>query len=79
MELNYRKNKNKELFDQLSDPELMGLENIQNYIPIYDRFFNLNENNFNSINLNNVYKLNSIDEKLGYSKFNGSVVDCCNN
>ncbi len=79
MEINYRKNKNEELFQQMQDINLLGLENIQNYIPIYERFFNLNEKNYNSINLNNFYKLNSLSKKLDYSKFLGNIIDCCNN
>ena len=79
MELNYKKNKNKDLFNQLIDENLVNIDNLQNYIPIYSIFFNLNENNYNSINLNNNYKLNSITEKLGYSKFNGTIIDDNNN
>ena len=53
--------------------------NPQNYIPLYERFFNFNETNYNSINLNNVYKLETLTEKLSYSKFNGIIVDSNNN
>ena len=79
MEINYKKNKNKELFEQMRDENLLNLESMQNYIPIYDQFFNLNDTNFNSINLNNKYKLQSITEKLDYSKFNGTIIDSCDN
>tara|TARA_B100000780_G_C21125881_1_gene456823 strand:- start:4351 stop:6066 length:1716 start_codon:yes stop_codon:yes gene_type:complete len=79
MELNYKKNNNMELFNELCDTNLVDIENIQNYIPIYGNYFNLNENNYNSINLNNNYKLCSITEKLGYSKFNGTIIDDSNN
>ena len=79
MEINYRKNKNYELFEQMQDPNLLGIENIQNYIPIYERFFNLNEKNYNSINLNNFYNLYSLEKKLEYSKFIGNIIDICNN
>ena len=79
MELNYKKNKNRELFTQLANDKLVNIDNLQNYIPIYSNFFSLNENNYNSINLNNNYKLNSITEKLGYSKFNGTIIDDSNN
>ena len=79
MEINYRKNNNKELFEQMQDLNLLAMENIQNYIPIYERFFNLNEKNYNSINLNNFYKLDSLREKLEYSKFVGNIIDCCDN
>mgnify|MGYP003641693850 CR=1 FL=1 len=79
MEINYKKNKNKELFEQMRDEKFLNLESMQNYIPIYDQFFNLNDTNFNSINLNNKYKLESITEKLDYSKFNGTIIDSCDN
>ena len=79
MELNYKKNKNRELFTQLANENLVNIDNLQNYIPIYRNFFNLNENNYNSINLNNNFKLNTINEKLGYSKFNGTIIDDSNN
>lgn len=79
MEINYKKNNNRELFTQLSQDKLVNIDNLQNYIPIYSNFFSLNEKNFNSINLNNYYKLNSITEKIGYSKFNGTIIDDSNN
>lgn len=50
LSLNYKKRKNEELFITLEKE--LDLSNIQNYIPIYDRFFNLTEKNFNDINLN---------------------------
>lgn len=48
--MNYLKNKNKELYSQLE--EYLDVKKIQNYIPLYTRFFNLNKTNWNSINLN---------------------------
>ena len=50
-ELNYQKIKNQNLFSSFE--KNLGLENVQNYIPIYNRFFTLNETNYNVINLNN--------------------------
>ena len=79
MEINYKKNKNTELFEQMKTKELCDLENIQNYIPIYNKFFNLSETNYNSINLNNQYNLFSLNEKVGYSKFNGIIIDNSDN
>jgi hypothetical protein len=60
--VNYQKRKNAELFKSLEGSLL--LSKIQNYIPIYNRFFSLNDTNYNSINLNhkshisNVRKIN---------------------
>lgn len=47
--INYEKRKNQKLFQHL---EKQGICHVQNYIPIYKNFFLLNENNYNSINLN---------------------------
>ena len=38
MEINYKKNKNNELFNKISSEKLLDLEKIQNYIPIYNVF-----------------------------------------
>ena len=51
-ELNYRKVKDtKELHSSLENSKL-ELQATQNYVPIYKRFFNLNESNYNNIALN---------------------------
>ena len=47
--MNYRKNKNASFLKQLE--EILDVEGVQNYIPLYTRFFELNETNWNSINL----------------------------
>ena len=53
MDFNYKKINNNNLFIDFRKEELLNIEETQNYIPLYDKFFKLNENNFNSINLNN--------------------------
>lgn len=58
--LNYQKRKNIELFKILEENDSVSLSNIQNYIPIYNRFFNLNETNYNSINLNHEHYFSNI-------------------
>ena len=55
--INYQKRKNIELFKRFEEPELLNLSKTQNYIPIYSRFFNLNDTNYNNINLNNYYEI----------------------
>ena len=68
MTVNYEKRKNQELFSTL---EKYDLDKTQNYIPIYQRFFSLNESNYNSINLNhNLYISNVL------SKVNANVYNC---
>jgi len=58
--INYQKRKNTELFKNFEEPNSLFLSKTQNYIPIYTRFFNLNENNYNSINLNNKWYISNI-------------------
>ena len=65
--VNYHKRKNLELFKSLEDPSSLFLSNTQNYIPIYNKFFSLNDTNFNSINLNHKWYISSVNE---YSKEN---------
>tara|TARA_B100000085_G_scaffold285647_1_gene322773 strand:- start:7540 stop:9186 length:1647 start_codon:yes stop_codon:yes gene_type:complete len=57
----YRKNKNV-AFTYL-EKELY-LNDIQNYTPIYDVFFTLNDSNRNNINLNNKWEIVSITKKV---------------
>jgi hypothetical protein len=61
--VNYKKRKNNILFDKFNSISSIQLENIQNYIPIYERFFSLNMSNYNSINLNHQWSLVDIKQK----------------
>ena len=54
--------KNIELFKNFEKPELLNLSKAQNYIPIYTKFFTLNETNYNSINLNHKWYISSVNE-----------------
>ena len=49
VELNYQKRKNVDLFKSLEGSKTLFLSKTQNYIPIYKRFFSLNDTNWNSI------------------------------
>ena len=60
--INYQKRKNVELFKSLEDTESLFLSDTQNYIPIYKKFFSLNDTNFNSINLNNKWFISSVNK-----------------
>ena len=42
MEFNYKKNNNSLLFNE-KNKNLLEISEIQNYIPIYNNFFNLND------------------------------------
>lgn len=56
--LYYEKNNNTMLFDTLKQHKI--IKKIQNYIPIYNKFFKLNETNWNSINLNHTQQIHNI-------------------
>jgi len=58
--INYQKRKNTELFNHFEEPTSLFLSKTQNYIPIYTKFFNLNDTNYNSINLNNKWFISNI-------------------
>ena len=79
MEINYKKNNNKQLFENFNNSELLDIESSQNYFPLYNNFFNLNSTNYNAINLNNKYSLELILEKINYNKFLAIITDICNN
>ena len=79
MEIKYKKNDNKLLFAKLNSEELTNVHNLQNYYPLYDNYFNLSENNYNSINLFNNLYINDITEKISYNKYKATLIDNCNN
>jgi len=63
--INYEKRKNSELFKSFQERKDLSFSSPQNYIPIFNKFFSLTPNNFNSINLNNkfyIYDINNSDE-----------------
>ncbi len=62
--INYQKRKNSELFKDLESPKSLFLSDTQNYIPIYSRFFNLNDSNYNCINLNHKWYITSVNNQL---------------
>ena len=71
MELNYKKNDNNNLFKDFEKDDLLNVFNLQNYVPIYNKFFSLNENNYNSINLNNENYLYRMKKKI-----NENIYEC---
>ena len=60
--VNYQKRKNFNLFNKFQSNPNISLSNVQNYLPIYDRFFSLNATNFNSINLNHMWNISDIKD-----------------
>jgi len=61
--IDYEKRKNNELFQKFKDNNDLLFSSIQNYSPIYNKFFSLNTSNFNSINLNQKYYIYDIKNK----------------
>ena len=59
-ELNYQKTDNEILFSDLENH--LEMRKIQNYIPIYNHFFELNANNCNRINLNYNLSINRVSK-----------------
>jgi hypothetical protein len=75
MNFNYRKYNNSQLFKNLQDAKLLNIEKTQNYIPIYKKFFDLNENNYDNINLNNYYSLKNITTKKTDNIYDGIIIN----
>ena len=75
MEFNYKKNDNSELFKDFEKDHLLNVFNVQNYIPIYNKFFSLNQNNFNTINLNNQNYLFRMNTKLSENIYYCTIKD----
>jgi hypothetical protein len=69
VDINYIKRKNIELFKSLEDSNLVNITKPQNYIPIYNCFFSLNETNYNTINLNQKWYLSNLVSKESENKF----------
>ena len=77
MVLKYNKNNNNLLFKTLEN-NLEDICNIQNYIPIYNIFFNLNNNNYNLINLNDDLTLKEITNKIDDNIFQAKILNDSN-
>ena len=75
----YKKNNNKKLFKSLEKTDNLGVESIQNYIPLYSNFFDINEENYNLINLDNKYSINDIEKKLDELSFSIETLNEKNN
>lgn len=77
-ELNYTKSNNDTL-KNLSETDSLEIEDIQSYIPIYDRFFELNDEISNDLVLKHHYSLNSLKDVKNYNTYSASIVDEKNN
>jgi len=61
IDLSYSKSKTARLFESFKT--FSGTKGCQNYIPLYNKFFSLNETNFNSFNLTNKFRVDQILER----------------
>ena len=61
--IHYEKRKNIQLFHTLEREDVASLLQLQNYVPLYQRFFALNDTNYNNINLRNTWFINSIKKR----------------
>jgi len=64
LSINYVKNKNAHILATLDD-----ISKIQNYVPLYNEFFSLNETNFNSINLNHKWHITEFVKKNSENRY----------
>jgi hypothetical protein len=74
--VNYQKRKNVNLFNKFQSNKVINISSVQNYIPIYDKFFSLNTSNFNSINLNHKWHISDIKEPKNYDTDDERIFYC---
>jgi len=72
--VNYQKRRNLELFKSIETSDSLFLSNAQNYIPIYTKFFSLNDSNYNSINLNHEWHISSLNNS--YNNEYNNIFNC---
>ncbi len=75
--INYTKNDNSLLNKTLREKTL--IINIQNYIPLYNKFFTFSEHNFNNFNLNQHFSITQIYDKIDNNIFKCNVIDSSQN
>ena len=68
--INYKKQNNCHLFDSL---EKMNVYNLQNYIPLYNFFFQMNEENNNLVNFEIDEPLISFEKSVSYNIIEGFI------
>jgi hypothetical protein len=75
--VSYKKNNNTKLFDKFKKD--CGFDKVQNYIPMYRKFFSLNENTYNSVNLNHKYNISNVKKIIDDNNFSIELEDTDNN
>jgi hypothetical protein len=74
-ELSYKKNNNDMLFESIENISEKSISKVQNYIPIYDLFFNVKPNNWNKFNLDHTYKIKKFIRKTSDSEYTVITTD----
>jgi hypothetical protein len=74
--IHYQKRKNTPLFQKFQSNRSINLSHVQNYLPIYNRFFSLNNTNWNSINLNHSFALHDIKENKMNNNNDAPIFNC---
>ena len=72
--LYYRKIDNEDFFNSLETSQIQ-FRNATNYIPIYESYFNMNETNYNSFNLNQRYYVSCLSGVVDRNNIQAAVVD----
>ncbi len=75
MDLNYVKADNSNLFQALSDDQALDLRDVQNYVPLYRRLFDINLGNGRNLNLAHPLRLVRLGGKDGPLHFRAEVQD----
>jgi hypothetical protein len=73
--VNYQKRKNEKLFSTLENKKSLFLSQTQNYIPIYNKFFQLNDTNYKNININHKWYLYNLIDRVDSSPLN-NIFNC---
>ena len=76
MSLHYEKRKNQEVFSQFKEEKYLDLREIQNYVPLYNKLFMLNETNYNSINLNHEWYIHSLKKEVANKEKKTKLYKC---
>ena len=77
-ELNYTKS-NSDTLKNLSETDSLEIEDVQSYIPIYDKFFELNDEISNDLVLKHHYSLNLLKDAKNYNTYSANIIDEKNN
>ena len=74
VDMYYNMNNNTKLFNSFGKME-SKITNLQNYIPIYTRFFNFDKNTYNNCNLNQKYSIKDIKRQYTDTIYNIKIID----